>query len=82
MIQDPGGRFADEARGVRGRLLLDLDDRGARMIDATIRSLRAGTTRFAFRDSLIGLGEGLREALMSWGVPDRCIFTNDTPLAG
>ncbi len=81
--QEMMDRFvADAARAVRERLMLDLDDKGARMIDATIRGLRAGTRQYAFRDSLIGLGEGLREVLISWGIPDRCIFTNDTPVPG
>lgn len=82
MLLDPVESFAADARAVRERLVLDLCDPGARMLDATIRSLRAGSRRFAFVDGLVGLGEGLFDVLRSWGVSERFIATNDTPVAG
>ena len=74
--------FAAEARKVRSRTLLDIESRPERLMDATLRSQRAGSMRFAFRDSLVGFGEALRDVLLEWGVPDRAISTNDTPVAG
>ena len=78
MPHDDLDSFADDARRIRERLVLDLTDRGARAIDANVRSLRSGTRKFASSDRLIGLGEGLRDLVASWGVPEQCIFSNDT----
>ena len=82
MLQIAAHPFAADARAVRARLLLDLSDPSARLVDATVRSQRAGTRRFAFRDPLIGFGAGLRDVLLAWGVPSHAIFPNDTPVPG
>jgi len=82
MLQIAAEPFADAALAVRARLLLDLSDPSARLVDATVRSQRSGSRRFAFRDGLIGFGAALRDVLLSWGVPSHAIFTNDTPVEG
>ena len=82
MLHTDARHFAADAQRIRARLVQDLTDRGARMIDATIRSQRAWSRRFAFCDHLIGFGAGLRDVLLSWGIPDGAIFTNDTPVGG
>ena len=82
MLQIDAQPFAADARAVRGRLLLDLSNPAARLVDATIRSQRSGSRRFAFHDGLIGFGAALRDVLLSWGIPDAAIFTNDTPVPG
>ena len=82
MFQIDAQPFSAAARTIRARLLLDLSDPSAHLLDATVRSQRSGTRRFAFRDGLIGFGVGLRDVLLAWGVPDHAIFTNDSAVAG
>lgn len=74
--------FAADAQRIRARLRRDLIDPSSRIMDATIRSQRSGSRRFAFHDSLIGFGAALREVLLDWGIPDAAIYTNDTPVEG
>ena len=73
-VETPPAEFSEAARVLAGRAAAAYYNPGEAVIDHYARRLR-GERRGcgATSDELVGLAEGLRDIVVSWGIPPRCV---------